>query len=66
MPRTDLPSSYAHDLWPLDDLVLVYKRDRPLNDGTRTYIEYEASFDRFVCYLGRTTDFTWPRTARVT
>lgn len=53
MPRHDLPQSYADDLLPLDELLEIYKRDRPLNEGTRTYGEYENSLDRFASYLGR-------------
>lgn len=55
MPRSDLPQSYVDDPWPLDELVATYKRDRPLNDGTRTYRDYEASFDRFLGYVARTS-----------
>jgi integrase len=54
MPRFGLPQTYAEDLLPLDDLTEIWKRDRRLNDRTRTYSNYEASFARFAGYLGRT------------
>lgn len=56
MPRYDLPRGYADDLLPLEDLLVIYKRDRRLNEDTRTYGEYEDSFQRFSCYLGQTGD----------
>jgi integrase/recombinase XerD len=54
MPRFELSHTYAEDLLPLDDLTDIWKRDRPLNDRTRTYSNYESAFARFARYLGRT------------
>jgi integrase len=56
MPRSDMPLSYADDFLPLHDLVVIWERDRPLNEGTRTYSNYEGSFARLVGYLSRTGD----------
>jgi integrase len=56
MPRSDLPVSYVEDAMPLELLTQIWRGDRPLNDGTRTYSNYEGSFARLVGYLRRTGD----------
>lgn len=50
VPRPSLPATYADDDLPLEHLIELYRRDRPLKDDVRTYEEYEGSF---IALLGR-------------
>jgi len=56
MPRLELETTYAKDALPLDDLLQMWRRERPINDDTRTYDNYEGSFLPFMAYLGRTIE----------
>jgi integrase/recombinase XerD len=56
MPRYDLCSSYMDDTLSLDDLLEMWRLERPINDDTRTYDNYEASFLPFAAHLGRTIE----------
>lgn len=53
MPRPSVPASYLNDALPLDQLLDLYRRDRGLRDGTRTFEDYEGSFDALIAHMRR-------------